>query len=256
MILEYIEAAKAAALNHECIVLKKVGFTGRDDKYALNTHVNPQINHPKIYTQIYQEEKGFCVWLSMCLIVNLKFPELAKDMYSKMRELPYIFQWLTVKGQSIFYDGKKLGMSKQDLKELLYGEPKPIQSKIFAQISGVYLFSAFFYPNQYNISFKYVKSRRKNKKLFVLEDFLKEKDGYYVAFLAHSVGFSSHAIGIDCKKKMIYDPDSKYVMQLNEDALNECMGNEYFDHFSAVYELFNVPHPPQCIKKKSRKRNI
>ena len=52
-----------------------------------------------------------------------------------------------------------------------------------------------------------------------------------------SYEYACHAINVDCSSKRIYDPESQWVMLLNKEALDVCMGAGKFQQFKAVYEL-------------------
>lgn len=227
------------------VVLKTAGYTGRPDIYTLNTHLNPAERQKSVFCQESYEQKGLCVWLAMCAAMNIRFPVLATAMLEKMTHFPYLFQWLTVKGHKMFYDGKHLEKG-EDLLEVLSSKPDP--TKLLGSASGTYLFSCFFYPNEFNHSFRKLKSRE--AELYQGVEKLEKQKGIIVAFLSQSTReISSHAIAIDCDKQRIYDSESKCVMKMNRDALDLCTGDQPFVRFSAIYKLYDYIDSNKTYKK-------
>ena len=105
-----------------------------------------------------------------------------------MEQYLFLFKWLTVKKQSIYY-GKRQVETKTDLLHLLGEKTKKSKKnwfqlqknekmnmkKFFSQdISGIYLFSVFFFPNRFGITFKYCK----NQKYATLNEILDKDNGF------------------------------------------------------------------------------
>ena len=68
----------------------------------------------------------------------------------------------------------------------------------------------------------------------------KKVKGLIVAMLIDTNGTSTHAVGINLDKGLIYDCKEKCVMELIIDNLSVCCGqNMTFECFSKVGELWN-----------------
>ena len=172
--------------------------------------------------------------------MNSCYPDMASQMLEKMKKYPYLFQWLQVRGQKLYYDAKPLHPNPiKAIKAVLENNPDP--EKFYGSLGGCFLFTTFFYPNDYKISFRNLKKKEMEK--FQDLKHLKKIGGWYVAFISHSTrAVAHHAITINCDEELIYDTEGKSVMKLNQEALDMCIGgNEKFVHFHAIYELYSYP---------------
>ena len=74
-----------------------------------------------------------------------------------------------------------------------------------------------------------------------------KKNGLITAMLVDKNGNSTHAVGINLDKGLIYDCKEKYVMELSIDNLSVyCGQNMTFECVSKVGELWNFKAKHHC----------
>ena len=83
-----------------------------------------------------------------------------------------------------------------------------------------------------------------------LKKYLLQHKGYYIGFLMDDANEVNHAIAIDSMHNHIYDSSDMYVMHLNDESLDLCVGTgRSFSKFSCLFMLEKL-HIEKMKKKK------
>ena len=184
------------------------------------------------------------------LLHHVGYDSVATQMACCLEANPRICSWLVAKGLKVQYCGKDtttLGMNaEQQLRHCI--TTSQTNELDVTSISGIVLFHTFF-PNYNHLKWKRVKLTKNGIDSVNWEpeqylNYLREKKGYYVAFLSTAQQDAFHAIAIDSTKKdgCVYDPEELYILKLSLEVLNVCCGpRKIFKKFAALYHLTIIP---------------
>ena len=163
---------------------------------------------PMEYRQEHNTVANSCVWLSACLVIRSYDKDLASILFSKYRADSTKFEWLPL------FNNKRAGSNKN-------------------------LYNYFKWTSECYLTVTKVRIPQEYKTLSTTHYILNVKnEGYIVALLKDASGNSSHTVGINLHKQLIYDCEEKYVMKLSQDNLSRSCGpGMVFAKFNLVAEL-------------------
>ena len=175
---------------------------------------NTSIKIEEEFRQHHYQTRNNCVWLSVALLLHYYDGETGKKMLHLMRKDPNNYEWLTLMKPKKRTDMASLGHNRDDnLHKLL----------------------------QKHTTYNLCKMKKKMGSNHCCIDYLLKDDtkGMYVCVLDDNNGDALHTITIDCNKKVVYDCLNDYVMKLETEALEFCVGplGGGLDSISTCYEV-------------------
>ena len=159
----------------------------------------------------YQQENGSvknsCVWLAACLVVRSVDVDLATILLAKYTENPSKFEWLN------FFNNRSKNCNS--------------------------LYKYCQWTTECNLVVCRVRIPKDILSMDMTQYILYVRNkGIIVAMLQDKVGNGSHTVGINLEKKLIYDCQEQFVLQLTLQNLSVCCEpGMIFDKFTRVAEL-------------------
>ena len=143
-----------------------------------------------------------CVWLSASLVVNSVDPDEAGNMVQHLQPAPNEYEWLNIFGKR---DTTSLSQKLNQNKSLYSAR----------RIKGI---------------------QRDNILDYILNEY---KAGLYVALLKSTTGETTHTIGINVERRIIFDCMEERELEFTLDNLSKyCWPHKTIERFTVVAELY------------------
>ena len=156
-----------------------------------------------------------CVWLAACLLIHTVDTDLSHTMIKRYEESQKTFEWM-----DLF---KKKKRKRHNME--CYTEAN--------------LYDQLLYTKGNKYQLQRVRLWKDCMSKDITEMVVEElQEGMFVAILQDKNGGSSHAVGVDASKKLIYDCLEERALPLNKGNLSICCGiNKEFNRIKFVGQI-------------------
>ena len=172
--------------------LTGAGYRPRNDSNRLSDDDKKELLRQEFQMLTDESWSNCCAWLSAVLLINVDNEKLATHMLNLMSKEPISdFEWMCFNKDP---NNGKLLINRLQRKDIKYNLKKV--------------------------------AHYGKEKTYI--DIMLDEDtkGQFLCQLRTSTGTSTHVIGVDCNRKLIFDCCEKYALKLTRDNLDYCCGEE------------------------------